>query len=226
MKSKRINLSWIKSVIILIMIMSIYKIMSRLDVYSIACSLLIVVLVLSISYARHQAKKDMEMLRKPKPKPIQFQYTPRQRKKFNPLKLEQLRSMDEFDFEIYVKNLYQKLGYSNARVTSKTNDEGRDIEMNRDSDSELYFVEVKKYGENSIISRPQIQKLCGSCMVEGAKGIFVTCGGGYSKPALDYAKKANIQCITKEQLLNMIEAVERQEKAQLESAALNTSISK
>lgn len=225
MKLKKMNLRWIKTVVTLIMIVTIYKIMSRLDVYSIACSLLIVVLVLSIFYARHQAKKDMEMLRKPNPKPIQFQYTPRQRKKFNPLKLEQLRSMDEFDFEVYVKNLYQKLGFSNACVTSKTNDEGRDIEMNRDSDSQLYFVEVKRYGEDSIVSRPQIQKLCGSCMVEGAKGIFVTCGGGYSKPALDYAKKANIQCITKEQLLNMIETVEKQEKGQAESTELNTSVS-
>lgn len=224
MKTKKMNFGWIKSVIILIMIMSIYKIMSRLDVYAIACSLLVVVLVLSISYARNQAKKDMEMMRKPKPKPIEFQYIPRQRKKFNVLKLEQLRKMNPYQFERYIAAMYRNLSFSNAYATQGSNDEGRDVIMNHDETGQLYFVECKRYGEDTVISRPIVQKLQGVCSAYAAKGIIITTGR-YTDPALNFAKKVGIECVRVSQLLEMIELAEKKEKMQLESNELNTSVS-
>lgn len=226
MKSKKINLQWVKSVIILIMIIIIYKIMSRLDVYAIACSLLVVVLVLSISYARSQAKKDIEMMRKSKPQPLQFQYIPIKRKKFDALKLEQLRKMNPYQFERYIAKMYQQLGYSNAYATQRSNDEGRDVIMNHDKTGQLYFVECKRYSEDTVISRPIVQKLQGVCSAYAAKGIIITTGR-YTDPALNFAKKVGIECVRVPQLLDMIERAEKveREKEQVESTELNTSVS-
>ena len=105
MKTKGMNVQWIKSVTILIMIVTIYKIMSNLDVYGIACSLLVVALVLSISYARNQARKDIEMMKSSKTRSLQFEYIPRKTRRFNVLKLEELRAMDPFAFERYVAKI-------------------------------------------------------------------------------------------------------------------------
>ncbi len=226
MKSKKMNLQWAKSVVALAMIASIYKIMSRLDVYAIACSLLVVVLVLSISYARNQAKKDIEMMRQSKPQPLQFQYISRPKKNFNSLKLEQLRSMDPYAFERYIAAMYRNLSFSNAYATQGSNDQGRDVIMNHDTTGQLYYVECKRYGEDTVISRPIVQKLAGACMTDRAKGIIITTGR-YTEPALDFAKKAGIECVQVPQLLDMIERAEKveREKEQVESTELNTSVS-
>ena len=221
------NFGWIKSVIILIMIMSIYKIMSRLDVYAIACSLLVVVLVLSISYARNQAKKDMEMMRKPKPKPIEFQYIPRKMKKFNALKLEQLRKMDPFAFERYIAQLLRGLGYTDAYATQESGDGGKDVIFTDSTTGKKCYSECKRYGANNVIGRPIIQKLVGSALADDAIPYAIFTTGRFTKEAVVEAQKTGVKCIGPHQLLDMIERAEKveREKEQLESTELNTSVS-
>ena len=96
MKTKRMNVQWIKSVTILIMIVTIYKIMSNLDVYGIACSLLVVALVLSISYARNQARKDIEMMKSSKTRSLQFEYIPRKTRRFQCFKIGRIKGNRSF----------------------------------------------------------------------------------------------------------------------------------
>lgn len=224
MKAKKMNLRWIKAVVTLIMIVTIYKIMSRLDVYAIACSLLVVVLVLSISYARNQSKKDMEMMRKPNP--IQFQYTPRQRKKFNALKLEQLRKMNPYQFEEYIAWIYRCLGYSDAKATKGSSDGGKDVVFTDPATGKKCYSECKRFAANNVISRPIVQKLVGSALADNAIPYAVFTTGRFTNEALVEAKKTGVRCIGPRELLEMIELTEQKENQLEDSTELNTSISK
>ena len=207
MKYKKMNLQWFKSLALLVTILVIYKIMSALGVYAIACVLIILTLSLAIYFYLKSDDKEVAAVRKPKRLQIR-PYTP---PRFNSLKLEQLRSMNPYQFERYVASMYQKIGYSNAYATQGSNDEGRDVIMNDDKTGQLYYVECKRYGEDTVISRPIIQKLQGACSADGAKGIIITTGR-YTDPALDFAKKVGIECVRVGQLLEMIEQAEQMEK--------------
>lgn len=217
MKSKKMNLQWAKSVALLFSIL----VLSRLGVYAIACVLLILTLSLATYFYLKSDDKESEVVRKPKP--LQFgTYKPIP---FNRLKLEELRSMNPYQFESYIASMYRQLGYSNAKQTKKSNDNGRDVEMNDDVTGQLYFVECKRY--KGKVSRDIAQKLAGACSVSNAKGIIVTTGR-YTQPALEYCKLANIECVTREQLLYMIERaeeIERQNNQRRELTELNTSAS-
>ncbi len=217
MKSKKMNLKWFKSVMILIMIISIYKIMSMLDVYAIACSLLVVVLTTSVRYALIQSKKDTEIMRKPKP--LQFQHISRPKNRFNALKLEQLRKMDPFAFERYCAKVLRCLGYKDAYATQEGGDGGKDI-IFTDS-GKTFYSECKRFGVDNSVGRPIVQKLVGSALADGAIPYAIFTTGRFTKEAIEEAKKTGVKCVGPIELLKMIELAERKENTQLEPAQLN-----
>lgn len=224
MKTKGMNVQWIKSVTILIMIVTIYKIMSNLDVYGIACSLLVVALVLSISYARNQARKDIEMMKSSKTRSLQFEYIPRKTRRFNVLKLEELRAIDPFAFERYVAKILQLHGFSDAYATQEGGDGGKDVIFT--IDGKLYYSECKRFGANHSVGRPIVQKLVGSALADNAIPYAIFTTGRFTKEAIEEAKKTGVKCIGPVQLLDMIERAEKAEREkQVESTELNTSVS-
>lgn len=77
------------------------------------------------------------------------------------------------EFEFFCAEIFRQMGYKDVKVTSSTNDYGRDIIM-KDKNGECVFVECKYY-RNEAIGREICQKLLGSMSMFGIdKGIIIT----------------------------------------------------
>lgn len=111
------------------------------------------------------------------------------------------------DFEYYVADLYHLMGYK-TKVTSRTNDGGKDIIMWKDGRKSV--VEVKLYAIKKPIGRPMIQKLH-SAMIdsEADEAIFVTTSY-FTKQAIIFANKFQIRMIDGKELTKLIKSVNNQ----------------
>ena len=201
-KSKT-NLNWIKAIITLFVICSIYKIIKSLNIYTIACILLVLILSLTI-YFTLEADNTHEVYKKPKP----LQFSSYQPKKFNSYKLNQLRKMDPFAFERYIAQLLRSLGHEDAYATQESGDGGKDVIFTDPSTGKKYYSECKRYGANSVIGRPIVQKLVGSALGDNSVPYTIFTTGRFTKEAIIEARKTGVKCIGPRELLEMIERAE------------------
>jgi HJR/Mrr/RecB family endonuclease len=119
----------------------------------------------------------------------------------NGASLEELfDSLNARDFEVFVADLYNSLGYD-VSITRQTRDGGRDIEM--EHGFKRYFVECKRYRDNRKVNIGDVQKF--SSVINDARvyGKIVTTGK-FTKPAILYAKSKNIELITKEKIILLV----------------------
>lgn len=100
-----------------------------------------------------------------------------------------LQSIDPFEFEELIAKIYRLMGF-NAMVTSNIKDGGKDIILEKNT--EKYYVECKRFGDRTIVTRPDIQKLYGAMTADNIKnGIFV-CTSRFTSDAIEYVNKQNI----------------------------------
>jgi len=96
-------------------------------------------------------------------------------------------------FESLVVDLLLKMGYGglegSGEVTKKAGDGGIDGIIKQDElGLDMIYIQAKKWGKDTSVSRPEIQKFAGALLGEGAtKGVFITTAS-FSKSAIDYAK--------------------------------------
>lgn len=116
--------------------------------------------------------------------------------------IENLRKMDPFQFEIEVGNLFELQGYD-VLVTSKTNDEGKDIILKKNN--ETTYVECKRYSKNTKVSRPTLQKLYGVMMADGVKNGIIVTTSSFTKECIEFSKKidVNIKFIGEQELTKL-----------------------
>jgi HJR/Mrr/RecB family endonuclease len=105
------------------------------------------------------------------------------------------------DFEDYIAQLYQKLGY-NVTQTPYTNDKGKDAILFKNN--QKFLVECKKYDKTKSIGRPMLQKFYAAMVEEESTvGFFIaTCN--FTSSAIEYGKKFNIELIDIEKLTDLI----------------------
>lgn len=106
--------------------------------------------------------------------------------------LEKIRNVSPSFFEKLVVALLVKMGYGGSikdagKAVGKTGDEGVDGIIKEDKlGLDVIYVQAKRWKENNIIGRPEIQKFVGALAGQGAKkGIFIT-ASSFSKEALEY----------------------------------------
>ena len=115
--------------------------------------------------------------------------------------LETIHNLSPSAFEDFVANLYRHMGYD-VKQTPYTNDGGKDAYVSKDGVT--FLVECKRYAADARIGRPMLQKLYAAMNEEHIKkGIFITTAS-YTKDALEYGKKYNIQTINGDELVNLI----------------------
>ena len=113
------------------------------------------------------------------------------------------RKMDPFVFEEKVAELFAKRGFT-VSVTSKTNDEGKDIVIKKNG--QIKYVECKRFNEQTKVSRPVVQKLFGVITADGVnEGIIVTTSE-FTQEAIDFSNKMNgrIQLIDGTMLISLL----------------------
>lgn len=107
-----------------------------------------------------------------------------------------LDRMDGYQFQGFIADLYQRLGFSNVRVGPVGADEGIDIKMEQPTavGTIRCVVECKHHAEG-IIGRPVIQKLHSAIITKAMnKGIVVT-SGYFSSDAIQYAENVGIELV-------------------------------
>ena len=104
-----------------------------------------------------------------------------------------------YEFEEYVANLYNKLGYKIEEVTKKSGDQGADIVAYKDG--KKYVIQVKYY--NSAVGNKAIQEVVASIKLYGANKSIVVTNNNFTSSAIELAKANNVELINGEKLNEM-----------------------
>lgn len=119
--------------------------------------------------------------------------------------LEGLRKLDSYEFEIFVAELYAKLGYENVSVTPESNDQGVDILGQRNGAS--YGFQCKRYGPNTTVGGPEVQGFFGAATQADCEyKVFVTTGS-FTSGARDAAEKLKIELVDGKSLCTLVNSV-------------------
>lgn len=123
-------------------------------------------------------------------------------------KLEYLYSLNPYEFEDAVADMFRRLGYT-VEQTPYSNDHGKDAIAYKNN--KKYLIECKRYDKENKVGRPQLQKFFAAIYEEKAvKGFFITTGF-FAETAYEYAKDNKIE------LINGTRLVEGMRKAYPES---------
>ncbi|PTQ84498.1 restriction system protein [Trichococcus patagoniensis] len=123
--------------------------------------------------------------------------------------LDKIRNINPYFFEKLVIDLLDTMGYvgpnGNAMVTSKSNDGGIDGIINQDPlGTNTVYVQAKRYKEDNIIQRPDIQGFYGALAgINADRGVFITTSR-FSKAATEYAMRQGIVLVDGIQLTDMM----------------------
>jgi len=107
--------------------------------------------------------------------------------------------MSPFDFEDFVANLFNTIGYE-TEVTKKTGDYGIDVIAKKEG--EIMAIQCKKYQEGNHVSNREVQRLLGSMQLKDLKankGILITTSD-FTKQAYFQAEDTPIELWNKEML--------------------------
>ena len=97
-----------------------------------------------------------------------------------------------FEFEEFIKEVLEKMGYKYIKVTKKTGDYGVDLLANRGKSK--YAIQVKRYDQKTMVGSPDVQNLHGAmAYYEATKALFITTSR-FSSNALTVARKLKIEC--------------------------------
>jgi len=119
--------------------------------------------------------------------------------------LEQLHSMDWFQFEKLVGHVYQKLGYTVTRRGGANPDGGIDLIIEKDG--QLTAVQCKQWKVWNVGVRP-VREFLGALTDAGIqKGIFITLRG-YTNDAQQLATKHEIEIVNEFGLTQMLESTD------------------
>lgn len=118
--------------------------------------------------------------------------------------LEDLRSMNEYDFEEFVSDLFSKEGY-NTEVKQKSNDRGVDILAEKHSIvSQSIAIQAKKYTTGKVGGR-DIREYASLEGQEGVDKVVVVTTTGFSKQALEVSEPLGVELIDSERLMEMVD---------------------
>ena len=123
--------------------------------------------------------------------------------------LDKIRNINPYFFEKLVIDLLDTMGYvgpnGNSMVTSKSNDGGIDGIINQDPlGTNTVYVQAKRYKEDNIIQRPDIQSFYGALAGFNAdRGVFITTSR-FSNSAIEYAMRQGIVLVDGIQLTDMM----------------------
>lgn len=111
------------------------------------------------------------------------------------------------EFEHYMAMIFHALGFDDVTVTSASNDGGKDIIMYKDG--RKCIAEVKLYSREYLIGREKIQKLHSAMLdSDAATAVFVTTSD-FTKTAMAYAGKHEIELINGFLLHRLIQEVQK-----------------
>lgn len=123
--------------------------------------------------------------------------------------LEKMYNVDPYHFEHMMLQLLNSMGYKGTNgeslVTQKSNDNGIDGIINQDPlGMQNLYVQVKRYGKNNKVQRPEIDGFGGALRRQGIdRGVFITTSS-FTQGAKEAAKPLHISLVDGEMLTNLM----------------------
>lgn len=115
-----------------------------------------------------------------------------------------LQSMDPYDFEHFIADLWQERGYK-CYVRSESNDQAIDIiARKRGIGGKTVAIQVKRHGDDNDLGSPDIQQYHGMAAQVGADESVVVTTGSYTGPARDVADKLGVRLINGRELVTLV----------------------
>jgi restriction endonuclease Mrr len=109
--------------------------------------------------------------------------------------LSEIRSIKPESFEYFISDLWEYIGY-NTNVTKHSSDKGIDIVASREFPyNERILIQAKRYGSESTISGPEMQKYGRLSGKEDIDTVLIISTGGFTKQAEEIADEDNLKCI-------------------------------
>jgi len=119
--------------------------------------------------------------------------------------LQQIRSIDRFQFEKLIELVYRKLGYDVTRRGGANPDGGIDLIIQKDG--QYAAVQCKQWKARRV-GVQQVREFLGALTdADLQQGKFITLCG-YTNPAMQFAKRHDIEIVTEAELTQMLETTD------------------
>lgn len=134
-----------------------------------------------------------------------------------------LRSLDPYEFEEWVANVWEELGYE-THIRSGSHDRGVDIVAQSESNNTLKLIQAKKYSESNKVSSQEIRRYATLYQQRpDADEVIVVTTSSFTEPAADLAEDLDIKIFDIKDLWNVgqkldSDSVNRTVSEQVESA--------
>lgn len=114
--------------------------------------------------------------------------------------IQYIDQMDGFQFEFYLKALFQELGYK-AQVTVQSGDFGADLIM---KGQQKIVIQAKRYGRKNRVGISAIQQVYGAKAYYKADEAWVVTNSFFTKRARALAEACNVQLFDRKALQELI----------------------
>lgn len=114
---------------------------------------------------------------------------------------EEIDKMTGIEFESFVKNLLQKLGYQNVQTTKASGDEGVDIIAY--SNRKKIAIQCKRY--NNKVTNSAIQEVFSGKHFYNCQEAYVITNWYFTQNAINLAKKLKVKLIDRKSLFDLVE---------------------
>lgn len=125
----------------------------------------------------------------------------------------EIDKMTGIQFENFVKNLLEKLGYENVQTTKASGDEGVDILAYKNS--KKIAVQCKRYGKK--LGNTAIQEVFSGMYFYNCQKAYVITNSYFTENAIVLAKKHRVELIDRDRLFDLLESVTGDAKEQSKS---------
>lgn len=119
-------------------------------------------------------------------------------------RLEELRSLEPYEFEQFVANLWAESGWS-TRVLPESNDYGIDIVATKaDPTPQKLLIQAKRYREGNNVGGPAVQQYRSLLEQEpDADSVVIVTTSSFTSQARDLADRMNVKLVDGTMLLEM-----------------------
>lgn len=120
-----------------------------------------------------------------------------------------LQSMDDYDFEHFVADLWERMGW-NTEVSTQSADRGIDVVATRNSPyQETALIQAKRYGPNTTVGSPDIQQYASlKHQRHGVDKVLVVTTNGFSGQAKELAEQLNVKLIDGDDLTELVDQLD------------------
>lgn len=116
-----------------------------------------------------------------------------------------LQSMDEYDFEHLVADVWSRMGWE-TEVSQASVDAGIDVIATKETPyPQKKVIQAKRYGENTTVGGPDIQQYASlKHQVEGADSVVIVTTNSFTSSAESRAKDLNVKLVDGDDLVELI----------------------